>query len=374
MNVHQSSGSSAASRLQPTSFHAIRDVVRLHCDPREGSPYWIEQCQGRQLDPESFTGFEDLLRFGWMDEDALRQRPIDDFLPASVRNDRGERLILAQSSGFLGDAKTAAFSTGEFRAAFIEPFEPAAAAAGFPTTGYWLWLGPSGPHPIGQAARSLAWMRSGRDPFSVDFDPRWFNRLAPSSFARERYMAHLAEQALAILDREPIEILFATPSTLEFLAPRMMDRSRYRIRGIHYGGQTVSPERLATLCESFPEAVHLAGYGNSMAGVAMEYPRFGEPGPCYFSHAARLRYRLIDPEATSSKPPLDWERVDYGERGRVVLDRFDPSMMILNLLERDEATRIYPGDELRDLGIESDGLGNPQPAREFLTNHVEGIY
>lgn len=355
-------------------FAAAREVVRLHCDPKEGAAYWIEQCERRGIRPNRLVDWSDLAQFGWMDEAAMRMRPIDDFLPRQARESRSGRLILAETSGFLGEAKTAAFAPEEFRTAFIDPFEPAAVECGFPSTGRWLWLGPSGPHPIGQAARTLGWMRSGRDPYTVDFDPRWFNRLAPGSFARERYLAHLGEQALTILDREPVEIMFATPATLEYLAPRMTEPSRLRVTGIHYGGQAVSTERLEGLRAQFPRAVHLAGYGNSLAGVSMEYRVPGGERPSYFPHGARLRFRLVDPEATAERPPEAWREVEYGERGRVVLNRFDRTMMIVNLLERDEATRLAAPDSLRRLGITGDGVGNPQPAREFQGRTVEGIY
>ena len=56
-----------------------------------------------------------------MDEPALATRPIEDFIPRSLLNRRGE-LIIAETAGTLGRAKFCVHRRDEFHEAFIEPF------------------------------------------------------------------------------------------------------------------------------------------------------------------------------------------------------------------------------------------------------------
>lgn len=370
-----SSGGSSVRAAADADFASALDLIRLHCHPRAGARYWIEKVAERGIDVDrDLRQWPDLLRFGWMDEEALRRRPLEDFIPAGELA-RREPFHLAETSGFLGRPKTAAFSPEEFDRAFIQPFQIAAVSVKFPTSGRWLWIGPSGPHPIGQAARILARSRGHSDPFSVDFDPRWFNKLAAGSMARQRYMDHLIEQAMTILDRERIDIIFTTPSVLEKLADVMNETQRRAVRGVHYGGQSIDGGRLEKLKnESFPRAVHLAGYGNSLFGVCMEVETPDQTGPCYFPFGRRLRVRIVDASASHAREPSEFSEVDPRSLGRVVLDRLDRTMMILNMLERDEATRIAPSPGPARLGFARDGLQRPQLAAPLRATRDEGIY
>lgn len=375
MSVPATPISSFTERSGETLPARMREIVALHCHPRDGAPYWIERASRCGLGTaQSIRDRADLDRFGWMDEEALRVRPVSDFIPRAVLNG-GEPILLAETSGFTGRPKSSAWTESDFEAAFIAPFEPAARAAGFPPDGLWLWLGPAGPHPIGRAARRLARRFGGRDPFSVDFDPRWYNKLAPESFARDRYMEHLLEQAVRILEREPVDILFGTPAVLERLAPRLSESRRASVRGVHYGGQALGPGRLARLTnESFPAAVHMGGYGNSLFGVCIQIPVAGIAEPVYFPHGGRLCVRVVPANITSDDAPADLPGLDPGLRGRVVMDRFDPSMMILNMLERDEAA-LAPGNACDPPdGFGRTGIIAPGPLCSAGARAAEGIY
>lgn len=365
----------AAARPTDAGWTYARDIVRLHCDPVVGAPYWIETARRLGIDAErDLQSREDLQRFGWMDEEALRTRPVTDFIPASVRRESTE-FILCETSGFLGTPKATAFTPAEFGSAFLRPFIEMAEHAGFPVAGRWLFIGPGGPHPIGRAAVALARRLSGFDPHTLDFDPRWFGRLEAGGFARERYLEHLLRQAETLLRREPIEILFATPAVLERLADRMTEGERERIRGIHYGGQPVTPQRREKLeGGAFPHAAHLAGYGNSLFGVCLEWKGGAGPTPRYFPRGDRLRLRVVRTGEPREAAPLDCPLVPYGERGRVCFDRFDRTTMILNMRERDEAVRIAPPVGGAALGLRSDGVAAPDLAPALRAHKVEGIY
>ena len=98
------------------------------------------------------------------------------------------------------------------------------------------------------------------DPFSVDFDPVWARKMPDGSFAQQRYLRHVIEQAMEIIAREPIGVLFATPPVLSNLGERMTECQRARIVGVHYGGMSVTPKEMQRLQQDvFANAHRLGG-------------------------------------------------------------------------------------------------------------------
>jgi acyl-CoA synthetase (AMP-forming)/AMP-acid ligase II len=334
----------------------LREILELHFDPEEGAPYWIERGAALGFDPrEEVRTLDDLVRLGPFDEEALRTRPICDFLPRALR-ENPEGLIFGDTSGTTGPPKRAVFSPEDFRVAFVDSFAPTAVPLGFPGGTAWLFVGPSGPHPIGRAARELPRAMGGPEPFCVDFDPRWARKLPEGSFARKRYMAHLLEQAGWIVEREEIGVLFSTPPVLLGLAERMPQERRLAIGGVHFGGMELGAEVRARIAEAFPNAVLLSGYGNSLLGVSLEVEVGGEHAD-YFPWRSRLVLRVVREDGG-----LD-ETVPCGECGRVVATRLDRSMFLPNLVERDLAKRIPASHRARELGCTGDGLRDPHPPR-----------
>ena len=319
----------------------VRRIVRIHFDPHAGAPYWLERQRELGLDAITVVrGVDDLPKLGPMDEDALRDRPLLDFVPLSQRENL-VGAIVTETGGTTGPPKRTVFSREEFETAFVKPFVRVADYAGFPRGASWLWIGPSGPHVIGQAAAACAAAMESPQPFSIDFDPRWFRKLPPDSLARERYMEHLLEQALHVLAVEPISVIFTTPIMLERLAARMTVEQRERIRGVHYGGMRVEPKLLrAAQTEWFPNAVHLAGYGNSLFGVCMEFGGSADRPLRYYPYGSRHLLRL-------------------DEAGRVVMSRLDPTVFIPNLPERDCGV-LAPAPPDGPAGFGS-GVQDPQP-------------
>ncbi len=331
----------------------VRRVVRIHFDPHTGAPYWLEQQRRLGCDAlAEIRGVADLPRLGLMDEAALCERPILDFVPHSQRAMLAGAIV-TETGGTTAPPKRTVFSPSEFRAAFVEPFVRVADFARFPRAALWLWVGPSGPHVIGQAAAACAAALDSPQPFSVDFDPRWYRKLPPESLGRVRYLDHLLEQALHVLAREPVTVLFTTPVVLEQLAQRMTRPQCERIRGVHYGGMRVEPQLLrAAQNDWFPNAVHLAGYGNSLFGVCME---FGGPPD------RPLRYYPGGPR----------HLVQVADDGRVHMSRLDATVLIANLRERDAARALPPpADGPAGFGA---GLEDVHPAAA-PAGPVSGIY
>lgn len=332
----------------------VRRIIAIHFDPDQGAPYWLKRERSLGIDARGeIRTLKDLDRLGPMDEGALRSLPIMDFVPQSMR-DNLAGAIVTETGGTTGRPKRTIFSRSEFQAAFVDPFVRVADATGFPRGGLWLWVGPSGPHIIGQAAAACATAMDSPQPFAIDFDPRWFRKLPAQSLARERYASHLIEQALDVVNSEPVSVIFTTPVMLESLAGAMTAEQRRRIRGVHYGGMRVEAELLESAqTDWFPNAVHLAGYGNSLFGVCMEFG--GAPD-------RQLRYHPLGVR----------HHVRVGDDGRVWMSRLDPTVLIANLQERDIAVAASaPGPPWESFGP---GIENPRALAEHAAPQNMGIY
>lgn len=337
----------------------VAEIVDLHFDPRWGASYWLERAKTLGFDPRTnVRRVEDLMQFGPMPIDVLSQRPVEDFLPRKHLS-RVSECITSETGGTTGPPKRTLFLRDDFDAAFVAPFLAAAALIGFPRDVHWLFIGPSGPHVIGKAARACATAMGSVDPFTVDFDPRWVRRLAPESLARHRYLEHVLAQAEQILRTQHVGVLFATPPVLTALAQRLDASIREAITGIHLGGMAADATFWARLTtEWFPNAVGMSGYGNSLAGMCPQIAWTPEKPPEYFPHGARLLLRVAEADA-------------HG-RGRVMFHRLDESAFLPNVIERDEAAAVTI-DPAPD-GFQAFGLRDPRPPSGAPEARQPGLY
>ena len=331
----------------------VRRIVALHFDPTAGSPYWLERQRELGLDAiDAIQGSNDLIKLGPMREQDLAERPVTDFVPLACR-DRLVGAIVTETGGATGLPKRTIFAKEEFAEAFVTPFVRAAKHADFPHGELWLWVGPSGPHVIGQAAAACATALGSPQPFSVDFDPRWFRKMPADSLGRARYLEHLLEQAMHVIDHESIGVLFTTPVVLSQLAERMSDAQRDRIHGVHYGGMRIEPQLLLDAqTKWFSSAAHLAGYGNSLFGVCMEFGGKPDRPLRYHPYGARHLVRVA-------------------EDGRIWMSRLDETVLIANLPERDAGAPVHaPADAPPGFGP---GVEDPHPITTAASS-ATGIY
>jgi thienamycin biosynthesis protein ThnN len=351
----------------------LRAVLALHSHPAHGSRYWLaRQVRLGWSIPDRVRTSQDLHLLGPTPLDDLRRFPVRDFIPQGFHS-RLDRFLVGETAGTSGEPRCTAYRDDEFQTAFVTPFLEAASAAGFPRGVPWLWVGPSGPHIIGKAVRELARQSGGMDPFSVDFDPRWAKRLPEGSLGLRRYLDHVTEQALDVLQREEVHVLFTTPPALTALALRMSDRQREAIRGVHYGGMSITAAELNQFRELFPQAVHLSGYGNTLFGVVMETADGPRTALDYFPRGDRVRFEVVQ---GSKGQAADWppRSCARGETGRVLFHRLDESCLLPNILERDEAERIPPSPAALALGWRADGLRNPRPPARAGGSLRIGLY
>lgn len=358
-------------------------VLRLHLDPHRGSAHWVAVAKERGITAADLQTFEDLAQLGIFDADALRRRPIEEFVPASLL--RGGLSLTPFCTGGTTDAPCwSVFTDEEFELAFVSPFFAGLSMHGLRWRGRWLFLGPAGSHPIGRAAWECGRRASGHPPFAIDLDPGWARRL--QGFAGERYLDHVVSQALQVLHSQNVQILFGTPTVLRALAEQLSQDQRAAISGVHHGGMAASGEEMLWLQhEGYPRATFLGGYGNSLLGMSPEIPQEATESspelrdgtirlPSYVAEGNRLCLRVVPPDAAESLVRgQDPGEVAIGERGRVLAYRFDPSFLILNHLERDEAERRGPCQRAQGQGWQGTVVHDPRPA--LAVAHVgEGLY
>lgn len=344
---------------QPNYWSAFTDrlakILPVHFDPIHGAPYWIELAAQKGLDPVTAIRHPmDLHKLGFMNQQALRSRPLIDFIPRRIRR-HAEQLIAVQTGGTLGEPIWTAYSHEEYECAFVQPFVEASRHVAFPRGGTWLYVGPSGPHVIGRAACSIARALGAIEPFTVDFDSRWARKLPSDSFAAERYLLHVIDQAMAIIETQRITHLFTTPPVLTTLADRMTPQQRDRIIGVHYGGMSISRESMIRFQRDvFPGAIHLSGYGNTLFGCCLELNAAEGRDLTYFPHGRRLLFGALPDSADDPA----FIRLEPGARGRLVFSRLDSTMLLVNFIERDEIELAAPATVNGFLNL---GILNPHP-------------
>lgn len=334
--------------------------MELHFDPDHGSPYWLDQVKSWSLNPlKDLFLMSDMEHIPFFDSKEMASRPVEDFIPRSLRH-QSDKWVMGETGGLTGNPAFTVYRNDEFHDAFIRPFLIAAHMSNFPSKGHWIWIGPSGPHLIGKAARLCAAAQKQPDPFSVDFDPRWARKLPKHSVAFSRYMDHILEQSLRIFHAQKIEIIFTTPVVIRKLSDVLSSSQRSAIKGIHYGGMVSNPEDRQNWKEKFPNAVLLAGYGNTLFGMAPEL-RFNQSEPTdrltYYPIGQRLWFEAETPE--NSEP------------ARLTFSRFDETQLILRAQERDQGRITKPPADARDYDVHFCGIENPEPWSP-IQNQVSG--
>jgi phenylacetate-coenzyme A ligase PaaK-like adenylate-forming protein len=218
---------------------------------------------------------------------------------------------------------------------------------------------------IGKVVRALARSTGSADPFSVDFDPRWAKKLPPDSMALFRYLEHVVEQAIGVIEQQPIEVVFTTPAVLSRLAKSMTEVQRSAVRGVHYGGMALANADLAQFQRAtFPNAVHLSGYGNTLFGCCMEISAALNRELDYYPFGDRLLFEVIDGQGQS---------LESGSTGQVCFTRLDQSMLIVRMRERDLAVLLPPPVDAPS-GFRHCGVRNPHSPQSLAPNQRPGLY
>lgn len=350
----------------PDLDELVRATMHWHFSSATGSPYWTGRRSELSFDPlVDVRTFADLRLFDDVSVEWSRI-PADQLIPVGGRTGQ-ERFSVYESGGATGPPKRVVDASSRGRNA--EFLSLMLDQAGFPRgEGGWLHVGPTGPHVMAKNNTNLAWMR-GFLCYYIDLDPRWARRC----MAQRRqdvfrlYLDHIADQVMDIMSTQDISVMSCTPPLLEHLVsrPDLYVHLKAKIRGILWGGTTISPETLRLLeTEIFPEAVISGAYGNTMMGIAPQRPRReGDLSACVF----RPFYPYSVVEVVDPSEPT--KPVAEDAAGRVKITTLTRDLFVPPTLERDNATRRRPADGY--LGIE---LSDIKPRDTGTDAVVEGVY
>jgi thienamycin biosynthesis protein ThnN len=348
--------------------------VRVHLHPHSGSPYWLER--DRELGAhayESVTGLADARRLLALRDEAdqaryeaaTRRRPIEDFLPESVRVTR-DRLWVSQTGGTTGLPKHGTWS-GRYWDDTLAFSDEMLDRHGIPREQNWLYVGPTGPHTTGRLMASIAEHRGG-SCFTIDLDPRIVKIFGEEGMraAYDRYVRHIWEQVAAVLASQRVGVLFCTSRLLEML-PTELDPLPKELQGIVHAGTTMTPESNELLRESvFPGVPVIGMYGTSTTAISFQKPfeREDDYRVVYIPSSPHVLLEVIDEQG---------EEVRFGAEGRVRAWRFTADQLIPGFVERDRATHVAP------YGVAATAYPWPwigDPYSPEFTEHgkVEGVY
>lgn len=352
--------------VAPDPEEFLRAALRWHFSPQTGSPFWLEQARELDFDPiADVRGFDDLARFPNL-ANALRTVRAEDLIPRGCGPDP-DIIGVYDSGGTTGSPKRVVLLR-DWTEKMIAWNSARLDERGVPKGVNWLMVVPSGPHMVGETFVRQTRYRGGI-PFTVDVDPRWVKRLIADGRGADAaaYTEHLVDQLSHPLESQDIGVLMLTPPVLERLARRdeLAALVRKKVKAIMWVGTHMDPDtRHLYRTEVFPDILMYSGFGNTMMlGHTSERIGLADDDPCvYDPFSPYMTFTVIDPDTG--------RRVEYGERGRIVMHHLSKGLFLPNNLERDFATRIRPLP-----GTVGDAVADIAPVKEFENEVViEGVY
>ena len=344
----------------------IRAAMDWHFDPATGSPYWLRRAETLTFDPrDDVNCHADLARFPRV-ADELRDVPAGDLVPRGFGP--GPDVVGVFESGGTTGAPKRVVCLRDWLDKLLAWDDAQLDAHRFPRDVDWLAIVPTGPHIVGELVKRSAAARGGLS-FLVDLDPRWVKRQIADgrTDVADAYAEHIVDQAAFVLRTQDVGVLTITPPLLERLARRdeLVDLVNAKVHAIRWGGTQMDADSAHLYrTEVFPGITLCGHYGSTMIlGFAGQRPGLGDGDRCVFDpFAPYVTYAVVDPDTGDA--------VDYGERGRVVMNHVSRSFLLPNNLERDTAVRVAPpdgaaGDSVADVG--------PAATHEGATV-IEGVY
>jgi len=350
-------------------------LIDVHLDPSSGTPYWLEEFGPTPAKvSEVARDFNSFKRhFGFRNIDAQRRfelaartSPLERFIPASVRKD-GRWIWASQTGGTTGTAKHGCWDEEYWRLVmqFSDEFLDLHKV---PRNCNWLFIGPTGPHTTGRLVISLAERRGGRC-FSIDLDPRIVKIFGEEKMiaAQERYIRHIWDQVVPIVQYQKFDVLFATSRLLEMLPEFVPVEVLRGLRAIVHAGTTMEPESYRVLKERiFPDIPIVGIYGTSTTGISFQ--KTPEPEDNY-----RVVYIPSAPSIVLEVVDDNGEVVDYGQEGHVATYRLTEDYLIPGFWERDRGIRVRPYGQLAER-YPWDWVSDIYSPQFTVEGRVEGVY
>jgi phenylacetate-coenzyme A ligase PaaK-like adenylate-forming protein len=226
------------------------EIVRWHFSEETGTPFWRDWQKTAGWNPaEDVTSFADLVRFPHFDGELLRSEPHDRWVPRAYS---GRPYTIFETGGTTGMPKQR-IGWDDYKTDY-EQFSASLNEVAFPRGGHWLMVGPTGPRRLRLAIEHLANFR-GSSCYFVDLDPRWVKKLIKSKQFNQAkaYMAHVVDQAVAILENRNVSALFTTPKLLEELGDRM-SIVEAGIKGVFCAGRPWIRKQQGSFAKRFSKA------------------------------------------------------------------------------------------------------------------------
>ena len=338
------------------------EIVRWHFSPETGTPFWLDWAKSAGWNPaEEVQSFADVMRFDNFDGELLRTEPHERWVPKAYE---GRPFMIFETGGTTGLPKQR-INWEDYKRDY-EDFSGTLDDDAFPKGSYWLMIGPTGPRRLRLAIEHLAQHR-GSSCYFVDLDPRWVKKLIRNKeFEQAKaYMRHVIDQAVAIMEKRKVSVLFTTPKLLEELSERLSIPDA-GVRGVFCGGTTMDPQTTRFLVEEVLEdrVGFVPTYGNTLMGLAAHKPTLREDkySITYYAPQPRAVLRVVDPDAPENS-------VEYDEWGRVELTTLTREFFMPRFLERDEAMRRRPCEQ-----YPWDGVAEVRPFGAESAKIVEGVY
>lgn len=363
----------------------FEDIIRLHFDKEEGTPYWINKAWESGVNPEDIATIEDVNKYfpltnSKLKEDfdrALRKGNYKELVPRSKLKDV---YIVGESGGTTGPAKRAAFTKKEWFELNIDRINKALDYIDFPKNVDWLnALPPYPPHIVGKTGIDFCKTRGGQ-PFGIDLDPRIlkkFGRLTVSRNEEEKkaagmainlYMGHIGEQIKNVLGSEnDIRVIYTTPIILKML-PRYVDRDKLKhIEGLFYAGTKMDEDTYRIIREElFPGVSILGVYGSGhLGGIAIQLP---------LEDNYEIIYAPLHPLFKVEVVNEDFDRVNYGERGKILISKYGESLLMPRYPDEDTGILVEPPEEYKKLGVDWPCIKDIAPTEVRAKKEVGGVY
>lgn len=349
----------------PDPQEYVRAAIAWHFGEDTGSPFWLRAAARLDFDPVHDVRTHDDLRLFPNLVDELRDVPVEDLIPRGY----GEPLPIPrifESGGTTGAPKRTAQLPGWIEQVTrwqVDDFR----AGGFVAGAGLLSMMPGGPHGVGHFDRVVA-ERLGAAFHAIDLDPRWVKKVAArGDRAADNeialYVDHVLEQTRHILQTQKVANLHATPPLLESIATdeRLTDLVNRRIRYILLSGAHVDVDTMVLFRGIFPGAAIAIAFGSTMILSQTATRTVGDTS-VFDPRSPYVAFWVVDPRTGA--------RVDYGQRGQVVMNHISKGMFIPNNLERDTAIR-WPGPD----GQVGDSVSDIAPVAVFDGEPViEGVY
>lgn len=368
----------------------VQAVMDIHFDETYGTPFWLEKMDDLDFDPrEEVESIEDLRMLEEADEEALRDRPVQDFMPrlfAAAERGSWDSYEEVDPDMSMYDLSKSSGSTGKKKIMpWREPLSDEAAqwySHNFDVrdieAGNWTVTGPSG---LYEKHMTEAAKRRGQNAYFNGIETR---RLKPQTkelgqltenplgfvkgaltnpgkvpealqgLARMRYSLQAMEEDM---ESEEVGVVASVPAITK-RAHGMLESDNTvsdpeDIDAVIMSGMEVNEEIMEEVSGMYENADLVPMYATSFTG-----PNFDNP------ESEDLEYHSLHPfisfgvTGQSDEPLQERGEVEYGERGQVVLNHLSEGFLWPNQTERETAERRRPSETL---GTDGDGIADISP-------------